>query len=91
MQPCDTRLGSVRRTVHGEIQAPQFLRFREQVGQERLATFVGQERLATFVTQDFLLLDLAHREQPIPDLCQRCMRSVFVTPRPRQRDWRAPR
>lgn len=82
MQPCDTQLGSVRRTVHGEIQDLQFLRFREQV---------GQERLATFVTQDFLLLDLAHREQPIPDLCQRCMRSVFVTPRPRQRDRRAPR
>jgi ATP-dependent DNA helicase RecG len=46
-------------TLHGEIQDPQFLRFLEQV---------GQERLAAFVTQDFLLLDLVHREQPIPDL-----------------------
>ena len=46
-------------TLHGEIQDPQFLRFLEQI---------GQERLATFVTQDFLLLDLVHREQPIPDL-----------------------
>ncbi|MBK9231672.1 MAG: putative DNA binding domain-containing protein [Anaerolineae bacterium] len=45
-------------TLRGEIQDPQFLRFLEQV---------GQERLAAFVTQDFLLLDLVHREQPIPD------------------------
>jgi ATP-dependent DNA helicase RecG len=46
-------------TLRGEIQDPQFLRFLEQV---------GQERLAAFITQDFLLLDLVHREQPIPDL-----------------------
>lgn len=45
-------------TFHGEIQDPQFLRFLEQI---------GQERLATFITQDFLLLDLVHRDQPIPD------------------------
>jgi ATP-dependent DNA helicase RecG len=46
-------------TLHGEIQDPQFLRFLEQV---------GQERLTSFITQDFLLLDLVRREQPIPDL-----------------------
>jgi ATP-dependent DNA helicase RecG len=46
-------------TLHGEIQDPQFLRFLEQI---------GQERLTAFVTQDFLLLDLVHREQPIPNL-----------------------
>ena len=69
-------------TLHGEIQDPQFLRFLEQV---------GQERLTTFVTHDFLLLDLVHREQPSPDLCQGGMRSVFVTPHPRHRDRRAPR
>ena len=44
-------------TLEGEIQDPQFVRFLEQI---------GRERLATFSTQDFLLLDLVHREQPIP-------------------------
>ena len=46
-------------TFHGEIQNPQFLRFLEQV---------GQERLASFITQDFLLLNLVHRDQRIPSL-----------------------
>lgn len=44
-------------TLHGQIQDPQFLRFLEQV---------GQEQLSTFTTQEFLLLDLAHQEQPVP-------------------------
>lgn len=44
-------------TLEGEIQDPQFLRFLEQI---------GRMRLATFSTQDFLLLDLVHREQSIP-------------------------
>lgn len=44
-------------TLHGEIQDPNFLRFLEKV---------GQERVATFTTQDFLVLDLVHREQSIP-------------------------
>ncbi len=45
-------------TLSGEIQDPQFLRFLEQI---------GRERLATFTTQDFLVLDLVRREQPIAD------------------------
>jgi len=45
-------------TLHGEIQDPQFLRFLEQV---------GQEQLSVFTTQEFLLLDLVHHDQPIPD------------------------
>jgi ATP-dependent DNA helicase RecG len=43
-------------TLQGEIQDLQFLRFIEQV---------GRERLATFTTADFLVVDLAHREQPV--------------------------
>jgi ATP-dependent DNA helicase RecG len=45
-------------TLNGDIQDPQFLRFLEQV---------GRERLSTFTTQDFLLLDLVHRDQPVPE------------------------
>lgn len=44
-------------TLHSEIQDPQFLRFLEKI---------GQERLSTFTAQDFLLLDLIRREQQIP-------------------------
>ena len=54
----DTDEYQVSVTLHGEIQDPQFLRFLEQI---------GHERLATFTTQDFLVLDLVHREQSIPE------------------------
>lgn len=43
-------------TLHGEIGDPQFLRFLEKV---------GRERLASFTTQDLLVLDLVHREEPV--------------------------
>jgi ATP-dependent DNA helicase RecG len=43
--------------LHGEVQDPLFLRFLEQI---------GKETLATFHTTDLLVLDLIHREQPIP-------------------------
>jgi ATP-dependent DNA helicase RecG len=45
-------------TLHGTVQDPKFVKFLEQI---------GQERLSTFMTQDFLLLDMLNREQPIPD------------------------
>jgi ATP-dependent DNA helicase RecG len=45
-------------TLHGEIQDPEFLRFLEEL---------GQERRASFSTEDFLVVDLVHREQPVPD------------------------
>ena len=48
---------SVWVTLHGEISDPEFLRFLEEI---------GQERLASFSTEDFLLIDLIHREQPAP-------------------------
>lgn len=44
-------------TLHGEVQDERFLRFLEQLG--------GETR-ATFTTRDFLVIDLVHREQPIP-------------------------
>lgn len=49
---------SVWLTLHGEIGDPEFLRFLEEI---------GRERLATFGTEDFLVVDLVHREQPVPD------------------------
>ena len=49
---------SVWLTLHGDIQDPEFLRFLEEI---------GQERMAMFSTDDFLLVDLIHREQEIPD------------------------
>ncbi len=52
-----TSESSVWLTLHGEIQDPEFLRFLEEV---------GRERLATFSTEDFLVVDLVHREQPVP-------------------------
>ena len=44
--------------LNGEVGDPRFLRFLEQV---------GEERLATFTTEDFLVLDLVHRESVIPE------------------------
>ncbi|GIX27874.1 MAG: ATP-dependent DNA helicase RecG [Burkholderiales bacterium] len=49
---------SVWVTLYGQIQDPEFLRFLEEL---------GRERLAAFGTEDFLVLDLIHREQPVPD------------------------
>jgi ATP-dependent DNA helicase RecG len=49
---------SVWVTLHGQIQDPEFLRFLEEI---------GRERLAAFSTEDFLVLDLVHREQLVPD------------------------
>jgi ATP-dependent DNA helicase RecG len=45
-------------TLYGEIQDPQFLKFLEKV---------GKELQISFSTDDFLLLDLVHRGQTIPD------------------------
>jgi len=49
---------SVWVTLHGQIRDPEFLRFLEEV---------SRERLDTFATADMLVLDLVHREQPVPD------------------------
>ena len=47
---------SVWVTLHGEIQDTEFLRYLEEI---------GQERMAAFSTEDFLVIDLVHREQRI--------------------------
>ena len=44
--------------LEGEVQDPKFLRFLEQV---------GRERLASYDTRDFLVLDCIHQERPVPD------------------------
>ena len=58
---------SVWITLHGEIQDPEFLRFLEEV---------GQERMATFTTDDFLVVDLVHREKPVPQGLQHRLRDL---------------
>ena len=45
-------------TLHGDVQDPQFLRFLEQI---------GKERVSSFTTQDFLVLDYIHHELPLPE------------------------
>ena len=52
----DTDEYQVSVTLRGEIQDPQFLRFLEEM---------GREKLSSFATQDFLVPDLVHREQPV--------------------------
>ena len=49
---------SVWLTLQGDIQDPEFLRFLEEI---------GQEKVALFGLDDLLLVDLIHREQPVPD------------------------
>lgn len=54
---------NVNLTLYGEVQDPQFLRFLEKV---------GRERLKSFSTKDFLIVDFAYRGRPIPgDLKER--------------------
>jgi len=58
---------SVWVTLHGQVQDPEFLRFLEEV---------GQERLAVFSTEDFLVLDLVHRGQGIPEFLRPRMETL---------------
>jgi ATP-dependent DNA helicase RecG len=50
---------SVWLTLHGEILDPEFLRFLEEI---------GQERMTAFSTDDFLVVDLVHRGQPVTNI-----------------------
>jgi ATP-dependent DNA helicase RecG len=45
-------------TLHGEVQNPDFLRFLQQV---------GVERLATFTTHDLLVLNALQRNETVPE------------------------
>lgn len=49
---------SVWVTLRGDIQDPEFLRFLEEI---------GEERMSAFTIEDFLVVDLVHREQPVPE------------------------
>jgi ATP-dependent DNA helicase RecG len=51
-------------TLHGEVQDERSLQFFQKI---------GQEALAAFSTQDFLVVDLIHREQPVPLDLQDCL------------------
>ena len=44
-------------TLHGQVQDPRFVQFLSKV---------GRQTLESFGTQDFLVLDLVHREEPVP-------------------------
>jgi ATP-dependent DNA helicase RecG len=44
-------------TLHGEVGDPAFVRFLERI---------GRETATSFDTHDFLVLDLVHREEPVP-------------------------
>ncbi len=59
---------SVWLTLHGEIGDPEFLRFLEEI---------GRERLAAFGTDDFLVVDLVHRDQPIPEMLRPRVEPLF--------------
>ena len=45
-------------TLHGDIQDPEFLLFLEEI---------GREQVAAFGLDEFLVVDLVHREQRVPD------------------------
>ncbi len=54
----DTDEHQVAVTIRGEVQDPQFLKFLEKV---------GKERLASFTTRDLLVLDAVNRGEPVPE------------------------
>ena len=53
----DTDDYQVSLTLRGDIQDPLFLQFLEKI---------GSELQASFTTKDFLLLDLLHKDKPVP-------------------------
>ena len=46
-------------TLHGEVRHPEFLRFLEKL---------GRERLESFTTQDLLVVDHVFREESVPEI-----------------------
>jgi len=60
---------SIWLTLHGEIQDPEFLRFLEEI---------GQERVASFSTEDFLVIDLIHREDTVPEILRSRITHLLV-------------
>ena len=54
--------------LHGQVLDPKFVQFLEKI---------GRDTLRTFSTHDFLVLDLVHREQPVPPALQ-SRRAILV-------------
>ena len=54
-------------TLDGQVQEPAFIKFLEKV---------GREQLQLFTTQDFLILDLVHREQLVPQKLESRLRTL---------------
>ena len=56
-------------TLHGQIQDPDFLRFLEKV---------GPDRVEAFAVEDLLVLDRVHREQRVPDELRERLRPLIA-------------
>ena len=54
-------------TLYGQVQDPRFVQFLEKI---------GHETTASFGTHDFLVLDLVHREEPVPPVLQPRLRNL---------------
>jgi ATP-dependent DNA helicase RecG len=54
-------------TLHGEVNDPRFIQFLETV---------GREASTSFGTRDLLVLDLVHREQPVPAVLEPHLRRL---------------
>lgn len=54
-------------TLYGEVRDPRFVQFLEKI---------GRETLASFDTHDFLVLDLIHKEEPVPVASQPRLRRL---------------
>lgn len=71
-KPCPDFTGTDRYHVvvalHGQIQDPRFVQYLEKI---------GSETTRGFSTQDFLVLDLVHREQPIPPPLQPRLQALY--------------
>lgn len=59
-----TSAHEVRLTLNGTSTSPAFVRFIEQL---------GEEKLKSFSTYDFLALDYLRREQPMPERLKACL------------------
>jgi ATP-dependent DNA helicase RecG len=60
----------VRLTLHGMVTSPEFVRFIERL---------GEDRIKTFSTYDFLVLDHLHRDQVLPDHLKACLPGLVST------------
>jgi ATP-dependent DNA helicase RecG len=64
-----TSAHEVRLTLHGTITSPEFVRFIERL---------GEEKLKSFSTYDFIALDHLRREQALPDHLKACLTGLIA-------------